>query len=162
MSISIRCPACGVALRVDDALAGRKVRCSGCQKPFTADVEPRDDEPEEDRRPAKRPSLRRPAVDQPLIPKLRPRDPDEERSKPVSVWKREMMGAGIYLGCMGLFAVLSIGAVLIFMFYFEKKVTPLVNPPKSELETQLESLAGLDSNKRIDTARRQQFPVIAE
>ena len=154
MSISIRCPACGVALRVDDSLAGRKVRCSGCQKPFTAEVEPPDDEPQEDRRPAKRPSLRRPAVDQPLIPKRKPRDPDEERTKPVPVWKREMMGAGVYLGCMGVFSVLSIGAVLIFMFYFEKKVNPIVNPPKPELETQLENLSGLDTNKRIDAARR--------
>jgi predicted Zn finger-like uncharacterized protein len=153
MSISIRCPACGVALRVDDSLAGRKVRCSGCQKPFTAEVEPPDDEPAEDRRPAKRPSLRRPAVDQPLIPKRKPRDPDEQ-PKPIPVWKREMMGAGVYLGCMGAFAVLSIGAVLIFMFYFEKKVNPIINPPKSELETQLESLAGLDTNKRIDAARK--------
>ena len=154
MSISIRCPACGVALRVDDSLAGRKVRCSGCKQPFTAEVDSPDDEPEEDRRSAKPASLRRPAVDQPLIPKRKPRDPDEKRSKPMPVWKREAMGAGIYFGCMGVFAVLSIGAVLIFMFYFDKKVTTVVNPPKPELETQLENLAGLDTNKRIDAARK--------
>jgi predicted Zn finger-like uncharacterized protein len=154
MSISIRCPACGVALRVDDSLAGRKVRCSGCNKPFTAEVDPPDDEPEEERRPAKKVSLRRPAVDQPLIVKKKPRDPDEERAKPVPVWKREMMGAGVYMGCLGVFALFGIGAVLTFGHVFEKKVVPLVNPPKSELETHLDNLKDLDPNKRIDTARR--------
>lgn len=148
MSISIRCPACGAALRIDNSLAGRKVRCSGCNVPFIAEVEPPDDEP------AKRPSLRRPAVDQPLIPKRRPRDPDEERPKPVPVWKREMMGAGIHFGCIGAFGILFIGGSLVFFFFFDKKVTPLISPPKSELETHLENLTGLDSNKRIDSARR--------
>ena len=157
MSISIRCPACGVALRVDDALAGRKVRCSGCKQPFTAEVEPPADEPEEDEpRPAKRTSLRRPAVDQPLIPKRRPRDPDEERPKPVPVWKREMMGAGIYFGCIGAFMLFAIGGGLIFFFFVQKQVTSLIPPPaaKSELDTHLDNLKDLDPNKRIDTARR--------
>ena len=158
MSISIRCPACGVALRVDDSLTGRKVRCSGCQKPFTATVEPPDDEPEEEeRRPAKRSSLRRPAVDQPLIPKRRPRDSDEERPKPMPVWKREAMGAGIYFGCIGAFMLLSIGGSLIFFFFIEKKVTPLIPQPaqpKPEIDARLDDLTGLDPNKRIDAARR--------
>jgi predicted Zn finger-like uncharacterized protein len=158
MSISIRCPACGVALRVDDSLAGRKVRCSGCNKPFTAEIEPPDDEPEEeDRRPAKRTSLRRPAVDQPLIPRRAPRDSDEERPKPMPVWKREMMGASIYFGCIGAFFLLVIGGSLVFFFFFNKTVTSLVPPAapaKSELDTHLKSLTGLDPNKRIDAARR--------
>ena len=156
MSISIRCPACGVALRVDDSLAGRKVRCSGCSKPFTATVDPPDDEPEEEeRKPAKRASLRRPAVDQPLIPKRRPRsDDDEERPKPVPVWKREMMGAGIYFGCIGVFSIVLIGGMLFFFFVVDKKVSPLVNPPKPELEARLDDLAGLDANKRIDASHR--------
>ena len=157
MSISIRCPACGVALRVDDSLAGRKVRCSDCQKPFTATVEPPDDEPEEDHRPAKRPSFRRPAVDQPLIPKRRSRDPDEERPAPVPVWKREMMGAGIYFGCIGAFFLFAIGGALIFFYIIDKKVTPPQTPPasaKPELDTHLENLTGLDPNQRADAARR--------
>ena len=156
MSISIRCPACRVALRVDDSLAGRKVRCSGCGKPFTATVDPPDDEPEAERRPAKRASLRLPAVDQPLIPKRRSRDDDEERTKPVPVWKREMMGAGIYFGCIGAFFLIFGGGALIFFFVIEKKVNPPALPAtvKSDLEIHLDDLAGLDPNKRIDAANR--------
>lgn len=139
---------------MDDSLAGRKVRCSGCQKPFTATVEP--PEEEEEPRSAKRPSIRRAAVDQPLIPKRRPRDGDEERPEPVPVWKREMMGAGVYLGCIGAVVLLSIGGVLIFYFVFDKKIhSPPVPPPvKSELDTHLENLADLEPSGRIDAARR--------
>ena len=119
MSISIRCPACGAALRVDDSLAGRKVRCSGCKEPFVATAEP-PDEPEVDSRPAKRTSLRRPAVDQPLIPKLRTRDEDE-RPEPVPVWKREMKDAVIYSGCLVAFLLFAIAAFFVFT---HKKATP--------------------------------------
>jgi predicted Zn finger-like uncharacterized protein len=70
----IQCPDCGKSLKVSDNVAGKRVRCPGCQNPFVAPdapvVELVEEEEEEER------VTTRPAADR--RPKARRNDEEEE------------------------------------------------------------------------------------
>ena len=36
----VKCPECRKSLKVNDTIAGKRVRCPGCQKPFVVPEEP--------------------------------------------------------------------------------------------------------------------------
>lgn len=75
----VECPDCGKSLKVNDDLAGKRVRCPGCKKPFVVPgapvvelVEEEDEEPEQRvTRQPRRETERRP-------PSRRPRDEEED------------------------------------------------------------------------------------
>ncbi|HTU16723.1 MAG TPA: MJ0042-type zinc finger domain-containing protein [Gemmataceae bacterium] len=74
---AVECPKCGKSLKVNDSLAGKRVRCPGCKNPFVVPdapvVELVEDEEEQEERVTKRP--RRDAA-------RRPRDEEEDDDKP--------------------------------------------------------------------------------
>jgi len=78
---AVECPKCGKSLKVNDSLAGKRVRCPGCKSPFVVPdapvVELVEEEEQEERvttRP-RRETERRPAS-------RRPRDEEEDDDEP--------------------------------------------------------------------------------
>ncbi|MBY0228146.1 MAG: hypothetical protein K2W96_02580 [Gemmataceae bacterium] len=77
MSIEFSCPECDRSLKVKDELAGRRVKCPGCQSALTVPAEEEDEAPPPKKKPAVKPA-----------PSRRPKDDDEEDERPRKASKR--------------------------------------------------------------------------